>query len=217
MLTQHDRTVKDALIHFNSVKDIKDAHYWGFKDVGLPREEMKELVGVMKTAGKTVFMEVVTYTETSCRKAAELAVECKFDCLAGTIFYPSVLKVLKEGATSYMPFCGKVSGSPSILEGTGDEIITEAKKLLNAGADGFDLLAYRHTSEDPVKLSRRFINEIAAPVVIAGSIDCFDRLDIIKELNPWGFTIGGAFFEKKFVPGGTYREQLEAVLDYMGK
>lgn len=176
MLTRNDRTVRDAINYFNSAKDVKKADYWGFKDVGLPRDEMKKLVGIIKAAGKTVFIEVVTYTEPSCRQAAELAVECKFDCLSGTIYYPSVLEILKRGAVKYMPFCGKVSGNPSILEGTCDEIITEAKGLLKAGVDGFDLLAYRHASEDPVRLAKRFISEVPAPVVIAGSIDSYNRL-----------------------------------------
>jgi hypothetical protein len=52
-------------------------------------------------------------------------------------------------------------------------------------------------------------------VVIAGSINSFARLDRMKEINPWGFTIGGAFFEKKFVKDGSVRDQIESVHRYL--
>ncbi|HNZ08305.1 MAG TPA: hypothetical protein PLI10_01475 [Bacillota bacterium] len=217
MLTHNDRTVKDALAYFNEAKDVKGALNWGFKDVGLPYEQMKDLVAEMKAAGKTTFMEVVTYTEDECKKAADLSVACGFDYLTGTIYYPSVMKILKDGGCKYLPFCGKVSGSPSVLSGSGDEIIAEAKELLTDGVDGFDLLAYRHDSEEPVSLSKRFISAVDAPVIIAGSINSFARLDIIKDLNPWGFTIGGAFFTRNFVPDGSYSDQLDAALRYLEK
>ena len=32
-----------------------------------------------------------------------------------------------------------------------------------------------------------------------------------------GFTIGGAFFEKKFVPGGSYSDNVSVVLKKLGK
>ena len=44
----------------------------------------------------------------------------------------------------YLPFVGKVSGSPSILEGSNEEIIAQAKGLMAKGIKGFDILAYRH-------------------------------------------------------------------------
>ena len=43
MLTQHDKTVKNALETFQTVKDL-DVECWGFKDVGIPRAEMEELL-----------------------------------------------------------------------------------------------------------------------------------------------------------------------------
>jgi hypothetical protein len=38
----------------------------------------------------------------------------------------------------------------------------------------------------------------------------------MKEINPWGFTIGGAFFDKKFVKNGSVREQIDSVHRYLG-
>ena len=79
-----------------------------------------ELINAMKAAGKTTFLEVVTYSEEECMAGAKLAVELGFDYLMGTIFYDSVFKYLNENGMKYLPFCGKVHGSPSVPEGTFD-------------------------------------------------------------------------------------------------
>jgi hypothetical protein len=62
MLTYNDTTVKDALKIFHECKVAPVAH-WGFKDVGLPPEEMKALVREMKEAGNTTYLEVVSLSE----------------------------------------------------------------------------------------------------------------------------------------------------------
>jgi len=80
--------------------------------------------------------------------------------------------------------------------------------------DGFDLLAYRYV-KDPEKLAQQFIKEIKVPVILAGSINSFDRLDKVKQFKPWGFTIGSSFFDKKFVKDGSFREQIIRVLSYI--
>ena len=51
------------------------------------------------------------------------------------------------------------------------------------------------------------------PIVSAGSINTFTRLQETIDQGVWAFTIGGAFFEKKFVPDGTYRDNVVAVLE----
>ncbi len=55
------------------------------------------------------------------------------------------------------------------------------------------------------------------PVVSAGSINSWERLQATIDQKVWGFTIGGAFFEKKFVPDGSYRDNVSAVLKKLGK
>ena len=140
MLTHHDVTVKDAGEIFEQCKDLP-VKFWGFKNVGLPKDEMKKVAGAMKAAGKTTFLEVVTYDEASCLDGAQTAIDCGFDYLMGTVYYDSVAKLLKENGMAYLPFVGKVSGSPSILEGTNEEIIQNAKDLMAKGIKGFDDLA----------------------------------------------------------------------------
>lgn len=216
MLTNHDVTVKDAYDVFESCKDIKEVAHWGFKNVGLPKDEMKRLVQAMKAAGKTTYLEVVTYDEDSCMEAAEISIECGFDTLMGTVYYPAVHEYLKEHHMQYSPFVGKVSGSPSILEGTNEEIIQNARDLMARGITAFDILAYRHVI-DGETLAREFCAAIDAQVAIAGSISSFERIDTMFDIGPWGFTMGSALFSKNFVPGGSFRENLLAVADYMEK
>jgi len=215
MLTNNDKTVQDAIEVFDSSKELP-VQFWGFKNVGLPIKQMKQLVKNMKDAEKSTFLEVVTYTEDECMKAAKLAVECNFDYLMGTIFYDSVFNFLKDKPIKYSPFCGKVSGSPSILEGTINEIINEAKNIQRKGVDAFDILAYRYIG-GPEELAEKFIQAIDIPVIIAGSINSYERLDKIKELNPWGFTMGTALFKKNFDKDGTFKDNLKKVLDYLNK
>lgn len=215
MLTHHDVTVKNAMEVFQTCKDLP-VKYWGFKNVGLPKDQMKALTSAMKAAGKTTFLEVVTYDEESCLDGAQTAIDCGFDYLMGTIYYDSVAKLLKDNGMRYLPFVGKVSGSPSVLEGTNQEIIQNAKDLMAKGMTGFDILAYRHVV-DGEKLAREFCAAIDAQICIAGSIDSFARIDIMFDIGPWTFTMGSALFDKKFVPEGSFRDNLKAVADYMAK
>lgn len=213
MLTYNDITVPNALEVFDSCRDIPVQH-WGFKNVGLPVDQMTALVSQMKAAGKTTYLEVVTYDEASCMKAAKVAVSCKFDVLMGTLYYDSVHQFLKEHGTTYSPFVGKVSGSPSILEGTNQEIIDDAKSMMAKGIDTFDILAYRHVV-DGEKLAYEFCQAVDAKICIAGSIASYQRIDTMFDIKPWAFTMGSALFDNKFVPDAGFRENLVAVAQYM--
>ena len=215
MLTHHDVTVKNAAEIFEECKDLP-IKFWGFKNVGLPKDEMKALAKAMKDAGKTTFLEVVTYDEASCLDGAQTAIDCGFDCLMGTLYYDSVAKLLKDNNMDYMPFVGKVSGSPSILEGSNEEIIANAKELMAKGITGFDILAYRHVI-DGEKLAREFCVAVDAKICIAGSISSYERIDTMFDIGPWTFTMGSALFDKNFISNGSFYENLEAVANYMAK
>ena len=89
-------------------------------------------------------------------------------------------------------------------------------ELMDKGIEGFDILAYRHVT-DGEKLAREFCAAVPAKICIAGSINSFARIDTMFEIGPWTFTMGSALFEKKFVPGGSFRDNLKAVADYMAK
>lgn len=213
MLTHNDKTVNNAYEIFEKCKNSK-AKYYGFKEEPLPLEEMKKLYSYMKKCGKHTVLEVVAYTEEEGIKGAKMALECECDFLMGTMYYDSINRFCKENNLKYMPFVGKVVERPSILEGNIDDIINEAKELLKKGVYGFDLLGYRFTG-NATELNKKFIAEVNAPVCIAGSINSYNRLDELKNANPWAFTIGGAFFENKF--GNDFTEQINNVCEYIEK
>lgn len=213
MLTNNDCTVQNAYKIFDESKNSK-AKYWGFKEKSLPLDEMKKLYSYMKQCGKSTVLEVVAYTEKECIEGAKMAVECGCDMLIGTTFFDSVNDFCKQNNLKYMPFVGKITGRPSVLEGTIDGMLDEARKCLEKGVYGFDLLGYRYTG-DCVNLIDNFVSNINAPVIIAGSVNSYNRLDELKNASPWAFTIGGAFFENKF--DGSFCEQVDKVCDYMKK
>ena len=212
MLTYNDKTVQNAFEVFETCKDLP-VEFWGFKNVGLPKPEMKKLVDAMKEAGKTTFLEVVSYSEKECMAGAKAAVELGHDYLMGTVYYKSVFDYLKTQDIKFLPFCGKVYGSPSVLEGTFDEIIEDANNLLDMGVAGIDLLAFRH--EEGAKLAEEYCKRIEKPVVIAGSIDSPERIEFVNSINPWAFTMGTALFNEKFAKGESFRTNLQKVIACM--
>ena len=211
MLTHNDETVNNAHEIFEKCKN-SDAKFWGFKEKSITIEQMKNLYKYMKECGKTTFLEVVEYTEKEGLEGAKLALECGCDILMGTVFFDSINEFCKKNNLRYMPFVGKVTERPSILEGEIDEIIKEANEYLKKGVYGFDLLGYRYTG-NAVELNERFVLEVNAPVCIAGSVNGYERLDELKNINPWSFTIGSAFFENKF--DGSFEEQINKVCEYV--
>lgn len=216
MFTQNDITVPDAIEYFEQVKDLS-VDFFGFKELGLPTEKMKILNDKIHRAGFQSFLEVVEYEEDAILGPAKMAVDMDFDYLMGTVYYPSIWKVINK-KIKYFPFCGKIYDRPSILDGTIEEIAADAKRIEAEGANGFDLLAYRYIIPEKVNdLVAAVLNVIKIPLVSAGSINSFARLKETIDQGVWGFTIGGAFFEKKFVPNGSYRENVAAVVNELKK
>ena len=213
MLTNNDKTVANAKDLYRKVADLP-VQCWGFKDVGLSREDMAALVELMRADGKDTFLEIVSLSENECMDGARIAVECQFDYLMGTVYYESVHNYLSSSGRKFFPFCGSIEGHPSVLKGSVDEIVNDAKRLEKLGVQGIDLLAYRHNAH-PEELCRRIVNELNIPVVIAGSIGSCERINKMKEIKPFGFTIGTALFDGAFSDSKSFRDQLKAVIDFM--
>lgn len=214
MLTHHDETVKNALELFEECKDLPVKH-WGFKDVGLPPDQMKALVKRMKQAGKTTFLEVVSLSEAEGLTGAQLSVEAGFDILMGTVYFDSIHSYLKDKPVHYYPFPGNVYGHPSILGGTIEGIVAHARSLEARGVQGLDLLGYRFTG-DARRLLQEVVKGITIPLVCAGSIATLERIAEVWEAGAWGFTIGSAFFDQKFLAGGGFKENIQVVTDWLG-
>jgi hypothetical protein len=213
MLTHHDQTVPQALELFERTRDFPITH-WGFKDVGLPPKEMQRIAEAMKNAGKTTFLEVVSLSEEEGLQGARLAVEVGFDVLMGTVFYPSIADYLRDKSVRYYPFPGHVHSHPSILDGTIDDIVAHACALEGHGVHGLDLLTYRYDGEAS-RLLKQVVKSTKIPVISAGSIATFERINEVWDSGAWGFTIGSAFFEKKFVPDGSFEQNVLAVCNWL--
>ena len=213
MLTHNDLTVHNAYDIFDQCRNSR-AKFWGFKEEPLPLEQMKKLFRYMKSCGKTTFLEVVAYSEKECMDGAKKAVECNCDFLLGTTFSDSINEFCRLNHIKYMPFVGIITGRPSVLEGTVEDMIQETETYIAKGVYGIDLLGYRYTG-DATRLNREFVANVNAPVCIAGSVNSYERLTELKSIAPWAFTIGGAFFENQF--DGTFQEQIDKVCEYVNQ
>lgn len=211
MLTQNDVTVDNALETFNSCRDLP-IQCWGFKNIGLSKNAMSNLISTIKASGKKTFLEVVTYDEKSCMEAARFACDFGIDYLLGTLYFPNVGDYLKSMPIQYFPFIGNVHGNPSILTGTPKDMILQANNLYKKNISGVDILAYRYDGKKPEQLAKEIVTQIKSKAIIAGSIDSIERLKEVMDIHPWGFTIGSALFNGKFANKENFRTNLEEVL-----
>lgn len=212
MLTHHDVTVPDAREIFRASADLP-VQFWGFKDVGLPKSEMEKLVGEFREAGKTPVLEVVRFDEKDLREAAALAADCGIEYFTGGGFSEGVLARVRKAGMKYFPFCGQVGGSPIKLTGTAQSVVDDAVRIREQEADGVDLVAYRYTGGDPIALAKDVVRQLGQEnVILAGSVNTVERIRQMHEIGPLGYTMGGALFESSFQPGGTFRENLEALV-----
>lgn len=213
MLTHHDVTTPNARQLFADCADLP-VNYWGLKDVGLEPAEMVSLVSDFRAAGKTPVIEVVRFDDAKALESAQLARDCGIEYFTGTRFSAAVSAFAQQAGMKYFPFCGDVSGEEIVLSGKADEIVSDAKRVLDSGADGVDLVAYRSITAEPVALTRELVTQVGADrVIVAGSISSLEQMKVMEEIAPFGFTMGGALFEGRFVQGGTFRENLQAVIN----
>lgn len=218
MLTHHDRTVPGARDVYAEIRDT-GVHYVGFKDVGLPTSQLKELAASIRADGREVFLEVVSERAKDEIRSVEASLEIGVDWLLGGTHPDAALAILDRigppgtpGRPRYCPFPGRVVGHPSILEGTIDEIAASARELTaRPGVHGLDLLAYRWDGDVPA-LVRGVVGASGGPVIAAGSVDSAERIGALCAAGAWAYTIGGAIFDGRLPAGPSIREQVECAL-----
>jgi hypothetical protein len=213
MLTRHDRTVPDALAHLPTVLAAGIRHI-GFKDVGLPAAALGELNAAIREAGATSYLEVVSLDEASETASAAMAIEIGVDHLLGGTHAAAVLPMLAGRTIRYSPFPGRVTGHPSVLEGSVDDIAASARALTDqSGVDGLDLLAWRSALDAPALIKAVCEAAGGKPVIVAGSVDDPSRIRALGEAGAAGFTIGTAALEGRFpAPGPALAAQLGAIM-----
>lgn len=216
MLTNQDRTVADAAERLAEVLAAGVEHI-GFKDIGLPFDQLVGLAAAIKAAGATLYLEVVSLDEESERRSAQVAVDLGVDILMGGTRPDVVLPVIAGRTIRYYPFPGEIVGHPSKLEGTIDTIVESARRLAAvSGVSGLDLLAYRFAG-DVETLMARVCAAVEKPVVIAGSIDCRARMASVVRSGAAGFTIGTAAFNGAFSGGTDFRREIEVEIETLGE
>ena len=215
MLTKNDLTIQNALDVFDEIKDTGVRHI-GFKDIGLPMDKLKILVQRMKKQDMRTYLEVVSESEEANVKSVKSALELGVDNLIGGSYVEQTLKLMKGKKLGVFPYIGKIVGHPCLLRGSIEEIVADGKKKKAMGIDGINLLAYRYDG-NVEELITSVQKAVKVPLIVAGSIDSFERVRRMKDLKVDGFTIGGAILDKKFVLNGSLSDQMRAVLKETGE
>ncbi len=213
MLTRNDRTVEDAAEHLETALAMGVRHI-GFKDIGLPVERLKALNDRIKAKGATSYLEVVSLDRRSEITSARAAVEIGVDILLGGTRVQDVLPIVAGTDIAYYPFPGHITGHPSVLEGSIEEIAASAKELASHdGVHGLDLLAYRSELPDIAALISAVTEAAGKPVIVAGSIANKARIREVKDAGAAGFTIGTAALDGDYpTTGQGLTDQLGAIV-----
>ena len=214
MLTRNDATVGDALELVEAVRPLGLRHI-GFKDVGAAPAALLALTRAIREAGAQVWMEVVAVEREDQLRAFALACDLGVDWLMGGASPEEALRILAGSATRHLPFAGRPFGHPTKLGGRADEVEAQCRRFAAMGCAGVDILAYRATEAEPLDLvaaCRRGLPE-GAKVVVAGSIDCAERIAAIHAAGADAFTVGTAVLDGRYAPGaGPLEAQLTAVM-----
>lgn len=214
MLTRDDQTVANARDAYAHVA-ASSLRYVGFKDVGLPMDELVTLARSMKRDGKLVMLEVVSTSREAELCSIEAAARIGVDFLLGGRHAEEAVRILRGTGIRYFPFAGHTIGHPTRLTGTPESIIEDARRLAAMpGVHGLDLLAYRFAGDVP-ELTRSVVQAVDVPVIAAGSIDRESRVKAMRDAGVWAFTVGSAVFEGRFI-AQPVAQQIGRILDLEG-
>lgn len=226
MLTHHDRTMDNPVGLYEQVRGC-GLRYIGFKDIGVPAAELREVCARAHADGLEVMLEVVSTTAEEELRSVAASAEIGVDWLLGGTHPEDGLAVLgRAGAAGggngtgprYCPFPGTVVGHPSILQGGIGEIAESARRITALdGVFGLDLLAYRHQTADAAELTRAVVQAASGPVIAAGSVASAAQIRALDQAGAWGFTIGGAIFEGRLPGGPSIAGQVREVLRVAGE
>ena len=136
MLTKDDQTISDAREYVKEIVSGGVKHI-GFKDIGLPINELKLLAQDLRKEGVKVYLEVVSLDAESEKQSAEVAMQLNVDFLLGGTRPEIIAPIVKDHDLKYYPFVGKIEDHPSILTGTITEIADHAQQITSIdGVDG---------------------------------------------------------------------------------
>ena len=196
MLTRNDRTVDSAQAYLDIALDSGVRHI-GFKDIGQPLATLQRLNRGIREAGGHSYLEVVSQDRESELASVRAALELDVDFLLGGTHVADALPLLAGSRIRYYPFPGQVHGHPSILGGSREAIARSARQLADLpGVHGLDLLAYRADVDVPALIAD--VCRVDVPVIVAGSLDSAERIQLVCRAGAAGFTVGTAALDSKF-------------------
>jgi putative N-acetylmannosamine-6-phosphate epimerase len=210
MLTRNDETVPDARAIYASIANLGLKHV-GCKDVGLPKPELAQLIKDIRSHGHTSYLEVVSESDESMETSARTALEVGADYLIGGTAVERIQKVITGTGMKFFPYIGSIVGHPCLLRGSIPDIVDDARRVEQLGVDGINLLAYRYDGDVP-ELVRSVAAATSLPLICAGSVDSVERIEALRDLGVWAFTIGTAALDGAFVPGRPLGDQLRLVV-----
>jgi len=197
MLTSNDRTIPDARARVDEALEGGVRHI-GFKDVGLPFDELKAVADAIRSVGGRSYLEVVSLDESSEIASARAAVDLDVDCLLGGTRADLVTEITRRHPVRYYPFPGEIVDHPSVLKGPAEAIVDSARRLAALEhVHGLDLLAYRFNGDVPA-LMQQICSAVEKPVIMAGSVDSAERVAACANAGAAGFTVGTAAFAEVF-------------------
>lgn len=212
MLTRDDKTVEDAAQVYEQTRGT-GLRYVGFKDIGVSLEVLGEITRAAHADGLEVMLEVVSTSAEEELRSLRAAAGIGVDWVLGGTHADSGADIFTDIAIKYCPFPGRVTGHPSVLGGDLDAIAGHARALTAMpGVHGVDLLAYRHTTVDPMALTQAVVTASTGPVIVAGSITSHDQIRRLAAAGAWGFTIGGALLAGLLPGAPGIAEQIREVL-----
>ena len=212
MLTHHDQTIATAMDAYQELRPIEELRYVGFKDVGATIEQLQQLTDAIKADGREVMLEVVSEAADAELRSIQAARTLGVDWILGGTHAEEALAILAGSAARYCPFPGTIVGHPSLLRGTVESIAADAARLTALdGVYGLDLLAYRFDGDVEAAVAAT-VAASAGPVIAAGSVDSPERIATLASLGVWGYTIGSAIFEGRFVGAPSISDQVREVL-----
>lgn len=213
MLTRADRTVTDGLDVLDDIRALGLRHI-GFKDVGVPPDQLAALHRRIKELGATSYLEVVSTSPEACLRSARVARDLGVDRLLGGTQVDDILAVLAGSPVEYLPFPGRAFDHPTRLAGSVATIEDDCRRFRARGCAGVDLLAFRATEADPLELVRAARRATDGIVLVAGGVSTPAQVRALADAGVDAFTVGSAAFDGSFAPtAGSLRSQLRAVLD----
>lgn len=212
MLTRDDATVADAYTHATLALSLGVKHI-GYKDIGLPFDQLKSLQQALKSNDVITYLEVVSLDTESEAQSARMAVSLGVDVLMGGQRPDIVTPIIRNTGVQYAPFAGQIEGHPSILKGSEADIIQSAISLAQRDeVQGLDLLAYR-AEINPVSLIRSVCTSVSKPVTIAGSIVSPEQIQVCRDAGAAAFTIGTAALNGVYpAASSSLEDQIFAIL-----